>query len=77
MWVSALTFRAGSTVDTEIFLRRIASKVGQETNCRLNSLVYAAAVAGERISLWFFQTADYKALERALRLALRPAWNRV
>jgi hypothetical protein len=52
-------------------------KGGQETNCRLNNLVYSAAVAGERISLWFFQTADYKAMEATLRSALKPAWNRV
>lgn len=52
-------------------------KGGQETNCRLNNLVYLAAVAGERISLWFFQTADYKAMESALRSTLKLAWNRI
>ena len=50
---------------------------GQETNCRLNNLVYLAAAAGEKISLWFFQTADYKAMEAALRATLKLAWNRV
>jgi hypothetical protein len=52
-------------------------KGGQETNCRLNNLVYTAAKAGERISLWLFQTVDYKSVEAALRSALKPAWNRV
>jgi len=52
-------------------------KGGQETNCRLNNLVYLAAVAGERISLWFFRTTDYKAMEKALRSPLKLAWNRV
>jgi hypothetical protein len=52
-------------------------KGGQETNCRLNNLVYTAAQTGKRISLWFFQTADYKSMERHLRRTLNPAWNRV
>jgi hypothetical protein len=50
---------------------------GQETNCRLNNLVYLAAAAGEKISLWFFPTADYKAMEDALRATLKLAWNRI
>jgi hypothetical protein len=50
---------------------------GQETNCRLNNLVYLTAAAGEKISLWFFQTADYKAMETALRATLKLAWNRI
>ena len=52
-------------------------KGGQETNCRLNNLVYTAAKAGGRISLWFFPTADYKSVEALLRTILNPAWNRV
>lgn len=52
-------------------------KGGQETNCRLNNLIYSAAIAGKCISLWFHQTQDYKAVEAALRAKLRPNWNRV
>jgi hypothetical protein len=52
-------------------------KGGQETNCRLNNLVYLAARDGKQISLWFFQTADYKMMEAALRASLKLAWNRV
>jgi hypothetical protein len=51
-------------------------KGGQETNCRLNHLMYLEAAAGRLISLWLFRTADYKAIEAELRAALRPAWNR-
>ncbi len=50
---------------------------GQETNCRLNNLVYCAATTGEAVSLWFFKTADYKRVEADLRSALRPVWNRI
>lgn len=52
-------------------------KGGQETNCRLNNLVYMAAQAGGRISLWFLKTTAYKAVEALLRFTLNPAWNRV
>ena len=50
---------------------------GQETNCRLNSLLYSAALAGQQVSLWFYQTRDYKTVEFASRRALRPVWNRI
>jgi hypothetical protein len=52
-------------------------KGGQETNCRLNNLVYSASLNGERIELWFFHTADYKRVEAFLRSTLKPPWNRV
>jgi hypothetical protein len=52
-------------------------KGGQETNCRLNNLLYAALSAGQRISLWFFRTTNYKSAEAGLRSTLNPAWNRV
>jgi hypothetical protein len=52
-------------------------KGGQETNCRLNNLVFLAAAAEERISLWFFPTADYKSMEAVLRSTLKLAWNRI
>lgn len=52
-------------------------KGGQETNCRLNNLLYTAALAGGRTSLWFLQTAHYKLVEVQLRRALNPPWNRI
>ena len=52
-------------------------KGGQETNCRLNNLLYATLLAGRHISLWFLQTADYKSVETKLRFALNPTWNRI
>src|SRR6267378_8454817 len=52
-------------------------KGGQETNCRLNSLVCAGAQAGKHVSLWFFQTANYKLVEATLRSVLNAVWNRV
>ena len=49
---------------------------GQETNCRLNHLVYMTTQAGERLSLWLFQTADHNSVEEKLRDTLNPPWNR-
>jgi len=50
---------------------------GQETNCRLNNLIYQAANAGRKISLWFIQTEDYKTIERKLLVFDPPEWNRI
>jgi hypothetical protein len=52
-------------------------KGGQETNCRLNNLLHAALLAGQRISLCFFQTVEYESIEATLRRTLNPTWNRV
>jgi hypothetical protein len=52
-------------------------KGGQETNCRLNNLIYTTAEAGQCIALWFLPTADFKSIEAFLRSSLRPNWNRV
>jgi len=50
-------------------------KGGQETNCRLNNLIFQSATAGAGIALWFHETANYKAVERELRAELVPEWN--
>jgi len=52
-------------------------KGGQETNCRVNNLVYHAANAGRKISLCFLQTKDYKAVENKLRANMEPEWNKI
>lgn len=52
-------------------------KGGQETNCRLNNLIYVATTGGEALTLWFHPTPDYKAVEATLRSKLRAPWNRV
>jgi hypothetical protein len=51
-------------------------KGGQETNCRLNHLIYRAAVDGLAIDLWFHQTPNFKAVEHELLAIERPLWNR-
>jgi len=50
---------------------------GQETNCRINNLIYQEISAGSEISLWFYYTLDYKAIESQLRADLLPSWNRI
>jgi hypothetical protein len=52
-------------------------KGGQETNCRLNSLIHQSVSVGSPVRLWFHQTPEYKALEADMRRQLRPEWNRI
>lgn len=52
-------------------------KGGQETNCRLNSLIFKAVQSGSNVDLWFHPTDDYKILEAELRGALVLEWNRI
>jgi len=49
---------------------------GQETNCRLNNLIYFVANERRDITLWFLATSDYKAIETRLRSRRLP-WNRI
>jgi hypothetical protein len=49
---------------------------GQETNCRLNNLIYHATSSGVELSLWFLPTKDYKMIELRLRASQRPIWTR-
>lgn len=50
---------------------------GQETNCRLNQLILKAFLAGSAVSLWFFETEEYKSVEAKLRAQNKYTWNRV
>ncbi|AYM12293.1 GIY-YIG nuclease family protein [Agrobacterium tumefaciens] len=52
-------------------------KGGQETNVRMNNLIYQAALSGEIVSLWFYRTEDFKTIELGLRRQHRSSWNRV
>lgn len=52
-------------------------KGGQDTNCRINNLIYMSCFANETVSLFFHETTDYKNVEAQLRAVLRASWNRV
>ena len=53
---------------------------GQETNCRINNLIYTGAKTGASFDLWFSTIAGDRqtrlTVERKLVAALRPPWNR-
>ena len=49
---------------------------GQETNCRINTLVYEACVEGRTIDIYVHETPEYVTLEAQMIAALRPRWNR-
>jgi len=55
---------------------RICFVGGQETNCRINNLIYLEISTGQEKSLWFHYTLDYKSIEAQLRAALLPSWNK-
>ena len=52
---------------------------GQETNCRINNLIYREASAGTELDLWFHQVEGDKnvriAIESRLVAILKPLWN--
>lgn len=48
-------------------------KGGQETNCRLNNLIYHSTTDGSSLALWFHPTLEFKSVEAILR----APWNRV
>ena len=49
---------------------------GQETNCRINHLIFQAVQENQRVSLWFYATAQYKKLESQLLQTVPTPWNR-
>jgi hypothetical protein len=50
---------------------------GQDTNCRINNLIYQAISTCCQVSLWFHETSDYKRIEAKLRSTVPTEWNRV
>jgi len=51
-------------------------KGGQETNCRINSLVLHHADGGGQPGLWFVRTPHRKRVEAELIHTYNPPWNR-
>ncbi len=51
-------------------------KGGQQTNCRINSLILHSVSIGRSIELFFLGTSDRKKIEKLLMNNLNPPWNR-
>jgi len=49
---------------------------GQETNCRINNLIYRDSNAGRLIEVWFCATDHHEEREKHLLYLLQPPWNR-
>ena len=53
---------------------------GQETNCRINSLIHQGTTTDEKFDLWFYPVDGGKCarevVESELIAALKPLWNR-
>jgi hypothetical protein len=48
---------------------------GRSTNCRMNRLILGSLRSGRRIDVYYSLTSEFFALEQALILEMRPAWN--
>ena len=55
-------------------------KGGQETNCRINTMIFKSLSAGQTLSLWFHNVENDKftldTVEHALIDSLQPIWNK-
>ena len=55
-------------------------KGGQQTNCRINNLIYRGTMYGAAFDLWFHSVESHKqsrkAVESKLVVALNPPWNK-
>ncbi|MCH2395078.1 MAG: GIY-YIG nuclease family protein [Oceanibaculum sp.] len=51
-------------------------KGGQETNCRINNLIYTTVSDGEMLELWFHSSSNHKAIEAILRKNINATWNK-
>ncbi len=49
---------------------------GQQSNCRMNTLIYPACSANSTVDLYFHATPDFVQVEALLISAMRPPWNR-
>ena len=49
---------------------------GQQTNCRINKLIYEQAKNGKKILLYFHETEKRKAIEKELIEKYNPVWNK-
>jgi len=48
---------------------------GQPTNCKINKMVLNKYLNGEKVLLYFYETADYKRIENHLIYKLKPPFN--
>ena len=49
---------------------------GQETNCRINHLIFKITQKGKGLSLWFCPTPNYKDIESNLLTSFHTPWNK-
>jgi hypothetical protein len=48
---------------------------GQPTNCKINKLILSHCLNGSSVALYFYETSDYKRIEKELRGAKKPPYN--
>lgn len=50
-------------------------KGGQKTNCKMNNVVYETYENGNQIDIYFFETQNYKTVEKELLLDITTRYN--
>lgn len=50
-------------------------KGGQKTNCKMNNVVYKTYAEGNQIDIYFYETKDYKAIEKELLKSITTLYN--
>lgn len=50
-------------------------KGGQKTNCKMNNVVYETYKNGQNIDIYFYETKDYKAIEKELLKSITTPYN--
>jgi len=48
---------------------------GQKTNCKMNKVVLEIYKNGQKIDIYFYETKDYKAIEKELLESITTPYN--
>ncbi len=71
----AVNFRKRFNMGYGIISPRNCFEGGQKTNCKMNNVVYKTYKNGQQIEIYFFETKDYKAVEKELLLNITTKYN--
>lgn len=71
----AINFRKRFNMGYGIISPRNCFVGGQKTNCKMNNVVLETYKNGQTIDIYFFETKDYKAVEKELLLEITTRYN--
>ena len=71
----AVDFKKRFNMGYGIISPRNCFEGGQKTNCKMNRVVLNEYKNGNKIDIYFFETKDYKAIEKGLLLKITTKYN--